>query len=575
MLIVFKKRADKSQKQCSRAWPRRRVGRLTFYLRRTGKTVQPKRENLSGAAIEERILRMEALPVLPGEIKELLALSLEDTVSAKEIASVILKSPALATKLLKVVNSPYYGFPGRISTVSQAVVILGLPATRNIALSLSVLDVFRGRKKLRVHMGRFLEHSLAAALASEELARRAGYSLAEEGFMAGLLHDVGSLVLMECVPDLYEGILAQNLSDGGGLAPLEKQVLGLTHARAGELLCRAWNLPDSLKTAVARHHDRPEILPPDKRMSGLEGLTYVGNLIAHVLCDVSPQSSLRVLQQEVRRLLAWSHDELEEVLALLALRLRETAPTLEIRVKRPSHLLECILAANRKLGEVTLAYSELVHGQKESIERLEFLEEQMKQVNKKLQELAVTDDLTGISNHRRFQERLSEAVEKASETGSLFTVVLMDLDRFREVNARHGPLYGDQVLKEVAQVLKKNCREEDIVARYGGEEFALLLPDTDAMGATAQIERQRRQITELSRRLLGPDSPLTFSAGVVQWNSQSPVTARELIQQADAALLAGKKKGKKHLFSLDSSVREAASGNRRSLLQLPRSRTDG
>ncbi|MBI3014535.1 MAG: GGDEF domain-containing protein [Candidatus Tectomicrobia bacterium] len=526
--------------------------------------------------IEERILQTQTLPVLPAEVKDLISISLEETTSAREIASMIMKSPALSARMLKIVNSPFYGFPRRITTVSQAVVILGLPATRNIALSLSVLDLFRGRKSLRKHMPAFLEHSLGAALAAQEMSKQLAYPLAEEAFMAGLLHDLGVLALMECIPDLYAGILAQVGSSAETLASIEEHTLGLTHARAGGLLCQAWGLPEALQTAISQHHDPPAAWSEADHQTHLNTLAFLGNLLSRVLSDSTPEAALGFLQKEVQRILNWNPKEIEEILTVLAMRIREAAPSFEIQVRSPSGLLETILAANRKLGEMTLAYSELIHSQKESIERLRCLEEQLEQVNRKLHEIAITDDLTKIHNHRYFQECLSRQLEKARRKGETFSLVLIDLDRFRKINEQHGHLYGDQVLREIAQVLKKTCRTEDTLARYGGEEFALLLPDTNAMGAVALVERLRREVSEFSRELLGFSSPLALSAGISQWTPESPeTTGKELLRQADQALLGAKRKGENCSAFPESSSKPKPSPRRRIFRVLPISGSTG
>jgi len=526
--------------------------------------------------IEKRILTTNSLPVLPAEVRSLISISLEESISAKEIAAVIMKSPALSARMLKIVNSPFYGFPRRITTVTQAVVILGLPATRNIALSISVLDLFRGKRNLKRHMTKFLEHSLGAALAAQEISKQLAYPLAEEAFTAGLLHDLGVLVLMECIPDLYAGLLTQASSSAEALISIEEHTLGVTHARAGELLCQSWGFPETLKTAIAKHHDAPGPWSQVDHESRLNTLAFLGNVFSHVLSDSIPEAALGFLQQEVQRVLNWAPKQAEELLTVLALRLRETAPSFDVRISSASGLMETILAANRKLGEMTLEYSELIHSQKESIERLRSLEEQLQQVNKKLHEVAITDDLTKVYNHRHFQECLSRQLEKARRIKETFALVLIDLDRFRKINEQQGHLYGDEVLKGIAQVLKKTCRAEDTLARCGGEEFSILLPDTDTMGAMAFVERLRRELGKLSKGLIGLPSPIALSAGIAQWTPEFPeMTGKDLIRSADDALLAAKRKGENRSVVSESTSTPKRLSTTRTLRALPIARLKG
>ncbi len=162
--------------------------------------------------------------------------------------------------------------------------------------------------------------------------------------------------------------------------------------------------------------------------------------------------------------------------------------------------------------------------------------------------LAVTDPLTGLYNRRYALPHLARVARRAEETGKPFSVMVLDLDRFKTVNDRHGHAAGDAVLKEIARRLKDNLRAEDLVARIGGEEFLVVMPDTGLPEAHAAAERLRRVTEARPVRLPGRDDGIhvTLSVGlsVSQPNRTPSSRAREVFERADRALMGAKVGGR-------------------------------
>jgi len=157
----------------------------------------------------------------------------------------------------------------------------------------------------------------------------------------------------------------------------------------------------------------------------------------------------------------------------------------------------------------------------------------------KAQEQAITDGLTGVKTHRFFMEALSGEWKRSTRAGRSFSVVLMDLDRFKFVNDFYGHLDGDIVLQRVAHILDQNCRRSDVVARYGGDEFVILMPETDA--------EQSQQLAGKLRSWIASDPVLreknvTSSFGVATFPIHGS-TPQELIQVADASMYLSKHQG--------------------------------
>jgi diguanylate cyclase (GGDEF)-like protein len=163
-----------------------------------------------------------------------------------------------------------------------------------------------------------------------------------------------------------------------------------------------------------------------------------------------------------------------------------------------------------------------------------------------VQRQAVTDELTGLFNHRRFQEVMTTEVERARRYGQEMGLIMLDIDNFKRVNDTYGHLQGDEVLREVARVLRQSSREIDEPARYGGEEMAVALPQTDLEGAYRFAERVRRRIEALELPLFDGDGTLrvTASFGAASLNSVHGDGKDALVAAADAALYRAKRSGK-------------------------------
>jgi diguanylate cyclase (GGDEF)-like protein len=160
---------------------------------------------------------------------------------------------------------------------------------------------------------------------------------------------------------------------------------------------------------------------------------------------------------------------------------------------------------------------------------------------------AVTDELTGLFNHRRFQEVIANEVERTKRGGPGMGLIMLDIDNFKRVNDTYGHMQGDLVLREVAQVLRENSREIDEPARYGGEEMAVALPATDLDGAYLFAERVRRSIESLDLPLIEGDGSLRVTASfgaAALLPDQSNADKDQLVAAADAALYRAKRSGK-------------------------------
>ncbi|MFO0775748.1 MAG: HDOD domain-containing protein [Nitrospiraceae bacterium] len=202
--------------------------------------------------VRSRIEQLGDLPTLPHIVQKLAATIGRENVSAEDIGSLIEKDQVLSAKVLRLANSPLYGFPARIASVAHAVVVLGLNVVKGLTLCASAFDMMKD-----AGMTHLWRHSLGVAMTSHILATRAHLRNPEELFVAGLMHDIGKVVLCVKWPDtaakLTQG--AAKLKDKDPtILEVEQAVLSLSHADVGGALAQAWHLPTSLREPILYHH---------------------------------------------------------------------------------------------------------------------------------------------------------------------------------------------------------------------------------------------------------------------------------------------------------------------------------
>ncbi|MFH1755502.1 MAG: GGDEF domain-containing protein, partial [Candidatus Latescibacterota bacterium] len=163
-------------------------------------------------------------------------------------------------------------------------------------------------------------------------------------------------------------------------------------------------------------------------------------------------------------------------------------------------------------------------------------------LNVRLEELSITDGLTGLFNHRHFWHLLHNELSRADRNKGDLAVILLDIDDFKRVNDQYGHPVGDVLLQSFADVVREAVRETDIVARYGGEEFAVMLPNTERNGALRVAEKIRQSIEDMNFRV--PDSDFTISVTASIGVSIYQGNRRELFKAVDEALYVSKNKGK-------------------------------
>jgi putative nucleotidyltransferase with HDIG domain len=226
---------------------------------------------------------LDRLPPLPAAVLDLIQTLDSDGVPAPELARKISQDPALAVRVLKVVNSPFYGLPRQVASLAEAVIVLGMGTVRSLVVGASLMAHLPSAAQGSFQPQRMWEHSLYCGLSARLLARHVDVD-PELAFTAGLLHDVGQLALYALQPGAYDEMRSRAAQDDPYLVDAARAALGIDHGGVGAQLVRRWRLPAAIEQAVARHHN-PDLPPHD----ALSDLIHVADLIAHALAAGDPE----------------------------------------------------------------------------------------------------------------------------------------------------------------------------------------------------------------------------------------------------------------------------------------------
>lgn len=225
---------------------------------------------MNSQEVIDRIDKIENLPTIPSILRKILGIIEDPNVSIQKISDFVASDPTLTARILKMVNSPVYGFPGRISSINHAMVILGLNAVKGLLIGVSVFEV------MKKNMVGLWEHSLSSAIYARVISKRKGLEAPEEISVAALLHDIGKVILLIAFKEEYTKILEIAKTRDNFLYELEKEHFGITHAEIGGMVGKKWNFPLKLIEPIMNHH-RPQL---SKNFEIETSVVHLSNILA-------------------------------------------------------------------------------------------------------------------------------------------------------------------------------------------------------------------------------------------------------------------------------------------------------
>ncbi len=267
-------------------------------------------------SLEELIEKVDEIPVFPASVMKIIHLIEEDTTSAKDIEKEIMKDQGLTAKILKLANSAYYGLRRDVQTVSQAIVLLGFQAVKSMVLATSVGKVF-DKEMPGYALGKeaLWRQSQISAVMARTIAKKCKYDKADLVYTAGLLKDIGKVILDHYLVESYEEVIKKMESSDETFLEVEQQVLGFDHAQVGAKIAEKWHLPEELVEAIALHHE-PEKAQINPKMTAI---VHVGDVLIMMMgLHLGIDGLSYYISESTLEHLGLSESELQEIMSEIA-----------------------------------------------------------------------------------------------------------------------------------------------------------------------------------------------------------------------------------------------------------------
>ncbi|MDY7109649.1 MAG: GGDEF domain-containing protein [Planctomycetota bacterium] len=502
----------------------------------------------------ERILACPKLPSLPMVAMQVLKLTEADEVDLNQLASIIQYDQALAMKVLRTVNSSFYGLPKSCTTIHQALVYLGVNTVKTIVLGFSLAESMGddAHEETSFDFVSYWRRGLYSAAAARVLAERSRACPPEEAFFAALLQDIGMVALFRAMGEDYLCAIHEAGEEHGELPAIEQRRFQLDHAEIGAAMGERWKLPEPLVEAV-RYHHRPDEAPED--WGALVRTVQWSGLAAEGLMRPDSDGVIETLALRGAEWFELENNETCGILEEIGQAVAELSRLFNLPPETELDIDAILLTAEERLVQHQI--------------RMEQQTEALRKSNEVLTRQTLSDPLTGVSNRRHFDEEIDRCFRQAVAMGTPLGLIFCDLDTFKSFNDTYGHQVGDAVLARVAQILHEQTGEGGIVARYGGEEFAIILPGANRVEATKIAERLRRRVAETPVDLTAMEFEareltVTASFGVAAYEtSVAEILTRPelLVRVADQAVYAAKGAGR-NCVRVFSPARKAGSAAR-------------
>lgn len=457
----------------------------------------------------EEILSCPSLPSLPAVAVRVIELTGDPNVKLADLGRVVEADQGLATKILRTVNSSFYGLRQKCGSIQKALVMLGLNPVKSLALSFSLVKAVEdGHEGCTFDFTSYWRRGLYTAVASRIFGQMAEIPDPDEAFFGGLLQDVGMIAMHRALGPRYDAVLCA-VSHHRDLVGAELDAFDLQHPDIGAMLAERWNLPSQIVLPV-KYHERPTAAPAS--CVPLIRCVALGNLCHDVLTDTDPTESLRRLYARAEQWLQLTPAEIDETLKRVAAGVREMSSVLRLSTGQSTDAEEVLRLANERLVEI--AKEEPNRGDAGS--------------PAPTFEIYERDPTTGLGTLGAFHASMREALDAAEHKGLAVSVIQV---RVTESGEPGSPSDATETLLGVATLLNKHFQPLGAIAsRIGDAAFGIVVIGTGRLAAQRVAEEFRADLEVTGNRWAAHGGrAVTASIGVVgiEQGNQLPFTKPE------------------------------------------------
>jgi len=478
----------------------------------------------------QRLQQCESLPTLPAVAVQVLDLVRCPTCQIPQLARLISKDPALASKILRTVNSSIYARPKKISRLTQGLTLLGLQTVRVLALGFSLAHNLKNYKNKGFRALDFWRRSVYCATAALTLAQRMHLELLEEAFIAGLLTDMGMLALHAMFPTEYDTI-SDRARTHTDLLKLEQSTFSTNHAEVGGALARLWQLPDNLAIPIAHHHTPDQVEDPAIRQ--LAEICQIAGRCADVFVEQSAAGAIDALREFCHTHPELDGSQCDGLLEQISRRTGEIAPLFDVHLNTDVSVEEILRRANESVIQITLE----------------------SQRRRRAKEIPLPQLSTPV-DRTTFESTLASALKDST---SSHAVLLVSVDHFSDIKQEHGLKLADSLLSRIPAFFADLVQPPHLAVQLQEDQFAILLSQSDRHGALSRAETLRRAINETPLDFARLTLPITVSIGVAATDAASPFRSpAHLLKAAELALDSARHSGHNRVRALTLTQPAAA-----------------
>ncbi|MCB9846839.1 MAG: GGDEF domain-containing protein [Phycisphaeraceae bacterium] len=483
----------------------------------------------------EKVLDCPRLPSLPAIALQVIELTADDNVTMAQLAATIQNDQGLAGKVLKTINSAFYGLTKPCSTLAQAQIMLGLNAIKTLALGFSLVKAVKDSGEESFDYETYWRRGLYSGIAARIVASSTKAADPEEAFLGGLMQDIGMIALNAAIGPSYSRLV--NSVSHERLLRAELEEIEITHPLVGSMLATRWRLPEAMVMCI-KHHAQPSTAP--EAFADIVQCVAIGNLAAATLMEAENPS--KPMQRYLDRCQQWFEihfKRAEEMLESIVVGAKEVAKLLELPGGKFPDPAEVIGKANDQLVTMALRNDKEV--------------EEATRRNAELEHAIRVDELTGLATRKKFEADLEDLFQKqARQPGGEFAVIILDIDKLAEINDQLGREVGDAVITGIARRIAETFDDRGFtIARLCGAEFGVLAPGINKTEASHRAEHFRSAISSAPLDLTScPDAPtdieVSLSVGVTPIDAASiEAFARieQIMHATDSAMRMARKSG--------------------------------